>query len=93
MVDLKKPLTLCTLGEFVEAIMQVSRLEQEQPTPGTEMFKGIEGLQKIFHCGNYTARQILHSGAIDAAIIRTGARSFITDKERAIQLYKNYNNN
>lgn len=90
MCNLDKPLFQCTLGDFAEAIAEVLRgapPPKVQKNEFSEYPKGIKGIQRIFNCGDYTARNILQSGVIDKAIIRLGARTFVTDPVEARKLY------
>ena len=53
-------------------------------------FVGIAGLRDLFHVGTNTAINIKHSGVIDRAITYTGAKSFITDGDLALKLWKEH---
>lgn len=92
MCDLNKPLFQCTLGDFVEAITQALQNEPVQQTDTyANMPKGLAGIREIFSCSDYTARKILASGVIEKAIFRLGARTFVTDPVKALELYTNNN--
>lgn len=97
MCDLTKPLFQCTLGDFVEAfiMMQGKGKQPETDVPKevkANMPKGVKGIMQIFCCSDFAARKILASGAIDKAIYRIGARTFVTDPVMAKELYQSYNN-
>lgn len=88
MCDLNKPLFQCTLGDFAEAIAMVLNAPKATPIPeSVNLPKGIAGIREIFSCSDYAARKILASGIIDAAIMRLGARTFVTDPVEAKRLY------
>ncbi len=92
MCDLSKPLFQCTLGEFAEAV--AIQLKGQAPTNSTKqksLPKNIKGLMEIFNCGRHAALRIYNSGLIDEAIIHIGAKTFLTDPEKAIELYSQTN--
>lgn len=92
MCDLNKPLFQCTLGEFAEAVAHALLNQSKEETPVKhEMPKGMQGIMSIFGCTEYTARKIKRSGIIDAAIYQLGAKVFVTDPERARELYNESN--
>lgn len=94
MCDLNKPLFQCTLGDFVEAVTLVLRNEQpelQNTNTYANMPKGLAGIRAIFSCSDYTARKILASGVIEKAIYRFGARTFVTDPTKALELYTKNN--
>ena len=94
MCDLNKPLFQCTLGDFVEAVTQVLQnapAQKKQTNDYTNMPKGLAGIREIFGCSDYTARKILSSGVIEKAIFRLGARTFVTDPAKALELYTKNN--
>ena len=94
MCDLNKMLVSCTLGEFAEAVAMALAKQQPQqdhfPDAGKMMPKGIKGIMSIFGVGDYTARKIVKSGVIDDAIYHISARTFLTDPDKAKELYKQY---
>ena len=97
MCDLNKPLFQCTLGDFVEAFIMMQGKGTKPETEEvkevkSEMPKGLNGIMQIFGCSNFAARKILASGAIDKAIYRLGARTFVTDPIKAKELYQVANN-
>lgn len=94
MCDLNKPLFQCTLGEFAEAVAMQMR-EQASPsvTQQKTLPKNIKGLMQIFNCGRHAALRIYNSGLIDEAIIHIGAKTFLTNPDKAIELYSQSNRN
>lgn len=97
MCDLNKPLFQCTLGDFVEAFIMMQGKGTKPETEDvkevkSDMPKGLKGIRQIFSCSDFAARKILASGAIDKAIYRLGARTFVTDPVKAKELYQVSNN-
>ena len=89
MYDLSKPLFQCTLGEFAEAV--ADKLKHEPPPPDANMplmFKGINGIMRIFQCGKNAAIRIKDSGVINDAIIQMSERAFLVNPEKALLLYE-----
>lgn len=92
MCDLNKPLVTCTLGDFIEAMAylkgeQKPKEKEKTTTLGTRMLRGVNGIREIFSCSEYAARNILKSGVINDAIYPLGARTFVTDPDKARALY------
>lgn len=65
---------------------RVKSIIENQPTP-TYSYKGLKGVQEIFHCSKSKALGIRASGIIDDACIQNG-NSFLIDKNKALELMK-----
>ena len=59
---MQKPLLHATLGDFVEAMRQASRAEEEKPEP--RLVHGIAGLASILGCSIPTAQKMKNSGRV-----------------------------
>lgn len=93
MCDLNKPLFQCTLGEFAEAVAMQLNTQAPNDTTLKPMPKNIRGIMQIFNCGRHAALRIYNSGQIEGAIMRIGAKTFLTDPEKALALYSQSNKN
>ena len=59
---MNKPLLHATLGDFVEAMRQASKAEEEKPEP--RLVHGISGLASILGCSIPTAQKLKSSGKV-----------------------------
>ena len=92
MCDLNKPLFQCTLGEFAEAVaMQLKMQAPSDVSAIKPLPKNIKGVMQVFSCGRHTALKIYNSGRIEGAIMRMGAKTFLIDPEKALELYSQTN--
>lgn len=65
----------------------------ENSEEGRTLYRGLDGICKIFHCAKTRAFQIKKSGIIDDAIIDISPRMFLVDSEKAIECYKKADRN
>lgn len=93
MKDLEKPLWQLTVGEFLELCSGVAPqpviIEKDQLP---KYVYGLDGLAKILRCSKTHACNLKATGMFDEAIKQNG-RKIVVDTKKALELFKNTENN
>ena len=89
MVDPNTRIIDMTLADLL-AVIDERMASKEQASTLPSVVYGYEGVQEIFKCCRETARSIVKSGRIDAAITRVSPRKIMIDTNKAKSLLNNH---
>ena len=83
------PIWQLTVGQFLSLMnYQKPSEEKEKKSSDRRYVKGLAGIQSIFGCSNPTAQKLKRT-IIKEAVTQNG-RVILTDVERALQLFREY---
>lgn len=72
------------LRPFAKMVAEELVKVMPQPATPSEQYCGIDGIAAIFKCGRTKAQAMKNSGVLDSAIIITGKKKFLVDKQKAL---------
>ena len=88
---LKKPLFSCTLGEFIDALLEkigiMGGVDVENSPTKKNLVYGLAGLCDLLGCSSSTANRIKKSGILNPAIYQVG-KIIVIDADLALELLK-----